>query len=151
MSTKDAELLSAIIKEEYRRLDDRKTESISISLLAEVVYSRIDPRTVSPPLVQTAAMLELKQLARGVCRERHQRAESDSESGNLFDFQLQPRYPAERDGEDAYVLRDFLTYEERVKNIQRLRHEAGAKLAHADALEAETDQLVRSGKLHAEA
>jgi hypothetical protein len=61
------------------------------------------------------------------------------------------RYPVERDGDDGFSLREFLTYEERLKNINRLRHEAFGKLAHADALEAETEELVRNGKLHAEA
>jgi hypothetical protein len=58
-------------------------------------------------------------------------------------FQLQPRYPAERQGEDTYVLRQSLTLDERRENIARLRREAGAKSAHADALEAETEQLMR--------
>jgi gamma-glutamylcyclotransferase (GGCT)/AIG2-like uncharacterized protein YtfP len=151
MSSQEAHQLSEIIKEEYRKLDDREREAIKIGTLAEIVYRRIDPRTISPLLVQAAALLELKQLARSVCRERQQHDENDAENGNLFDFQLQPRYPAERDGEDAYVLREFLTWEERKQNVTRLRHEGHAKLAHADALEAETDHLVREGKLQAKA
>lgn len=139
--------LTELIKEEYRKLDDQDVECISISVLADVVYARIDPRKISPMLVKMAAVLELRQIARGTCRERQARAETESESGSLFDFQLQPRYPAERQGEDVYVLREHLTYNERHRNIARLRREAAAKSAHADALEAETEQLIRQGKL----
>lgn len=73
-------------------------------------------------------------------------------------FQLLHRYPARRRAEDGqieqvYVLRSHLTIEERQKNIARLRREAAAKSgqeaaaksAHADALEKETELLIRAG------
>ena len=44
-----------------------------------------------------------------------------------------------------------MTYGERLENIFRLEREANSKQAHADALRAETEGLVRSGKLKIEA
>lgn len=49
------------------------------------------------------------------------------------------------------MLRGHLTLEERWLNIERLRHESIAKKQHADALEAETEELVRQGALIADA
>jgi hypothetical protein len=97
-----------LIREEYRKLDNDNVEWISTSMLADAVYARIDGKRAAPLLVKVAAILELKQLARAVCRDRQMKAETDAESQNLFDFQLQPRYPAEREGEDTYVLRAAL-------------------------------------------
>jgi hypothetical protein len=47
----------------------------------------------------------------------------------------------------VYVLRDHLSIPERRFNSTRLRSEAAAKIAHADALDAETDYLISTGKL----
>jgi hypothetical protein len=146
-----AEQLNSIIRRKYNALDDAGVIAISPADLAAAVFDDIDPKHSSPVLVQIAAVLELRQLARAVCRERQGEDERIAEQGNLFDFQLQPRYPAIRtiDGEreEVYVLRENLTLKERLRNIDRLRREAEAKMVHADALQAETDFLVRAGKL----
>jgi hypothetical protein len=55
------------------------------------------------------------------------------------------RYPAERDGEEAYVLRDHLTLAERRQNVERLRREG--KIGLAQALEHETNDLISRGAL----
>jgi hypothetical protein len=47
--------------------------------------------------------------------------------------------------EIAYVLRDHLTLKERIRNIERLRRRRSH--VHADALEAETFELMSSGQL----
>lgn len=147
-----AEQLNAIIRHKYQILDEAGTITISPSDLALEVYKEIDPSAQSPALVEFAALLELRQLARAVCRQRQADSERDAEQVGLFEFQLQDRYPAQRnlgDGhsEDVYVLRPYLTVEERWKNINRLNREARSKIAHADALKAETESLVRSGQL----
>ncbi len=99
--------------------------------------------------VRVAAILELRQMARAICRQRiaEEQEKAESHGDTLFEMQLQPRYPAERDGDEVYVLREKLTLDERQAIISRLRKEARAKLAHAEALEAETESLIRSGKL----
>jgi hypothetical protein len=144
---KPTEELTQLIRQQYNVLDQANIIAICPSDLAEAVFGIIDPRSLSPDLVRLAAVLELRQLSRAICRERHATQEHNAEQGSLFDMQLQPRYPAERDGDDAYVLRSYLTLDERMRNIERLRREANAKLAHADALQAETDDMVRRGLL----
>lgn len=141
------EVLMTAIRDRYNAFDAEGVEAIDTSLLAESVYETLDPESDSPLLVKFAAVLELKQLARSICRDRQSLAERDAEQDGLFEFQLQPRYPAARNGRDMYVLRHCLSVVERKKNIQRLRSEATAKNNHADALAAETDDLIRQGLL----
>jgi hypothetical protein len=139
--------LSSLIREKYNALDALGVVAICPAQLAADVMLDIDPDGDSPALVQTAAGLALRQLARAVCRSHQIEQEYLVEQASLFEFKLQPRYPAEREGDDAYVLRSHLTIDERRKNITRLRREAEAKTLHADALEAETQHLVATGEL----
>lgn len=60
---------------------------------------------------------------------------------------LQKRYPTLRDGDEVYVLRERMTHLERQENIKRLRAAGELKLAHAEALEKETEELLRSGAI----
>jgi hypothetical protein len=150
-----AEQLSSIIRSKHNALNDVGMIEISPADLAAEAYKEIDPQRIAPALVQIAAILELRQLARAICRQQQRDSERIAEQGNLFDSYLQPRYPAVRsigDGEteEVYVLRAHLTLEERQRNIERLRREAEAKTMHADALQAETDHLIRTGKLSME-
>jgi hypothetical protein len=88
----------------------------------------------------------LRQLARSICRKPGgQGDDADEVTQPLFEDQLQPRYPAIREGEEAYVLRANLTLAERRANSARLRLEAASKARHADALDAETEQLLADG------
>jgi hypothetical protein len=148
MNQSTTEVLNSLLRGEYNALDEAKVILISPVDLASRVYSNIDSKDVAPALVRLAAILELRQLARAVCRQRITLKEAEAEQNSLFDFKLQPRYPVKRDlEEEGYVLREYLTYDERRYNIERLRKEANAKLTHADALEAETEQLISLGKL----
>jgi hypothetical protein len=146
-----AEQLNSRIRLVYNALDDARVIAISPADLAEAVFKQIDPAKHSPVLVEIAAIPQLRQLARAICRKRQEESERSSEQVNLFDLQLQVRYPATRtingEADDVYVLREHLTVEERIRNSARLRREAEAKMVHADALDAETDHLVRTGKL----
>jgi hypothetical protein len=151
-----ADQLNSIIRSKHNTLNDTGVIEIAPADLAAEAYNEIDPKRIAPLLVQIAAILELRQLARAICRRQQQRdSERIDEQGNLFDSYLQPRYPATRspgDGEteEVYVLRAHLTLKERLCNIERPRREAKAKTTHADALQAETDHLIRIGKLPAE-
>jgi hypothetical protein len=63
-------------------------------------------------------------------------------------FSLQDWYPAlEESRPGEYVRREDMTYEQRAENIRRLRSTGRGYLAHADALEAETNVLISEGKL----
>ena len=139
--------LMLLIREEYNRQAETAEAVIIPAQLAAVVVRILDPRIVSPNGIRFAADCEIRELARKICRETFQEEEATSESGDLFEFRLQPRYPAERDGEDAYVPRNLLTVAERWTNIRRLENESMAKAAHAKALRAETEYLIGAGKL----
>lgn len=143
--------LSKVIQDCYDRMNEIPDSIIDPAALADDAIAVIDPEKKSPILAWWAAILELRQLSRQICAKRQRENEDDAEKnvsqGTFWDRDLQPRYPAERDGRDQYVPRHLLTYEERLKNINRLRSEAFAKNAHADALQAETDKLVSIGKL----
>lgn len=137
--------LNQLLRDQYSRLDNQHMIEIAPDDLASRVYKRIDSSQRAPSLVRYAAFLELKQLARAICRARAAGDESDTEQTEIFALQL--RYPAERDGRDVYVLRQELKYSERRKNEARLEAEGAAKIQHARMLRAETDELVRQGIL----
>jgi hypothetical protein len=144
------EQLTEILKAEYNRLDDQQVEEISPAELAQFTYQIIDPKKISPDLVTAAAILALRQMARAICRARNREEQErveDPEQETLFELELQPRYPATRHEDEVYVSRERLTFEERQIIIAKLRAEGKAKLKHAAALEAETDKLIRAGKL----
>lgn len=139
-----AEQVLEAMRREYALLDDAGTEAIAPEMVADRVYKTLDPSTVSPTLVRYVAVLELRQLARAICRRKTDDGADDGSPHSLFP-ELQRRYPAERNGVATYVLREKLTLAERRRNVATLRAESAAKAAHADSLEAETDELLSSG------
>lgn len=141
------ERLNEILREKYDELHGAGDVEISPAKLATFAYLIIDPEHVAPMLVEGAAILELRQLARSICATRDRDQANETEQMSMFDMQLQPRYPARRGEEDVYVLRSCLTEEERRHNSARLRKESEAKNRHADALDAETDDLLMRGVL----
>jgi len=139
------EKIQELIRKEYEKLDEVGEIEISPAMLANTVYGMMDSEKRYPMFVQWACISELRQMARGICRQHHIEQEENIEQEGLFKGMLQERYPAERKGEDVYVMRAFLTLEERKLNIERLRSEGKAKIKHSDALQAETDHLVSVG------
>lgn len=131
--------LNDMLVEEYALYET--DQPVDTSDLARAVLKRIDPMSISPELVDHAAFLELKQLARAICRRRQQDLEDQSlaKSGTLFDFKLQDRYPQAHDGEDAdvYLPLSLMREADFHFNSQRLRREASGKIRHADALDNE--------------
>jgi len=119
---------------------------ISPMAVEQRVIKCLDPDIVAPLLVNHLARLQLRQLCRQLLITRSQEHDAKATqqaqlSASIFDVQLQPYYPAKREGEEVYVRRDHLTLAERRYNEARLRAEARAKNIHADALRAETDSL----------
>lgn len=84
-------------------------------------------------------------MARAICRKRIEEDEAPSRQGQLFSGQLQPRYPARRNSQGMYVLRQHLSLDERQHNIARLRSVVDAVGRHADAMQSETDALIAQG------
>lgn len=151
MNDSQSEQVMQIIREEYARIDDAGEISIKPALVAARARERIDPDATAPTLISYCAVLEMRQMARSVCR---QRSPTDDvtiarSQGELFDGQLQRRYPAEREGEEVYVLREYLTLMERRVIERRMRAAAISLGRHCDAFAAETDALEAQGALAA--
>jgi hypothetical protein len=102
--------------------------------------------------IQYASLEHFKQMSREFLRRRKtpdgeeneaHAAQGDLDLGARFSGKLQDRYPIPRQNgeEPAYKRRFDLTPEERRWNVRQLRRSAGARMEHADALEAE-GQLV---------
>ena len=128
------------LRQRYQALHEDNIIAISPAFLAKTCYENdIDPVGLAPPAARGCAEIALRQMARSVCRQHFKEQGRDTEQSELFGGNLQPRYPAHRHGEEVYVQRKHLTEDEYDYNIQRLRSEGGAKLFHADALEAEKE------------
>lgn len=128
-----AEIVARII--DIRRAQVR----INPSWIATEALKEIDPAAQSVRLVRQGCHLQLRQIARAQCR--HLFEDSDDITQPRFtEFEdLQWRYPTVRSktqDEPEYVLRDQMTAADIRYNVARLRQEANAKQAHADALEA---------------
>lgn len=133
--TEETELHQILTRLYEQRGQER---AISPAWLATEAMIELDPERVSPHRVYIAAHLELRQLARGICRKRSEPESEATEQHEMFPF-LQRRYPEARSAnteEPQYVLLEHLTADDVKFNVQRLRSEASTKLAHADALEA---------------
>lgn len=118
---------------------ERRATAVRVSpnWLATEAMASLDPRKTAPELVYLAAHLQLRQLARTICRGKFEDDGEDQEANDLFP-DLQTRYPAarSRDTDPEYVLLDHLAEADVRFNIDRLRKESAKKMRHADALEA---------------
>jgi hypothetical protein len=71
--------LTQRLRKAFNVLDRSGAVEISPSSLASTVLQELDPRNLSPELVRTATLLELRQLARAFCRKRQSESESSAE------------------------------------------------------------------------
>jgi len=114
---------------------------VSPTSLALILQARYSGGASLAPEIAHASLEGLKQIARGVLSGRYsaESDESEAHQGVLFSGHLQTRYPIPRKAgsEPMYKLRSALTDDERRWNVETLRKSAKARLAHADALEAE--------------
>lgn len=131
----DEHRLRSLLCEIYEKRSDEVR--VSPAWLATEALAELDGDRQAPSLVYLAAHLQLRQIARSICRNRFEDDGEEAEQSDLFP-NLQRRYPAAHaaDTEPEYVLLDHLTDEDVAFNVRRLRAEADAKLHHADALEA---------------
>lgn len=123
-----------------RIIDIRRGQlRINPSWIATEALREIDPAAQSIELVRIGCHLHLRQIARAQCRKLFEDSEDDDEPRFSGFEGLQWRYPTMRSkgaDEPEYVLRDHMSDDDVSYNVSRLRSEARAKLAHADALEA---------------
>lgn len=134
-------------------------ESISTAMM-RFIEARADCAIISPAAVASATLQEFnadtlephieyatlehfKHMARRVLARRFDDDGEDNTAyagqGELFSGHLQERYPVPRKkGEEPqYKRRELLTPDERLWNVKSIRKSGEARLAHADALEAE--------------
>lgn len=115
---------------------------ISPELLAHCAIKKLDPKGNAPQLVEWAANLELRQMARALLRKTYDSLAPKPDIGQEDMFEgLQEKYPCKRRGEIVYVDRMRLSLDEREFNISRLKKEGQSKLEHASALQTETEDL----------
>ncbi len=119
---------------------------VSPTILARKAMAVCDPDTESPEIVRFAAELHFRQMARGLLRTAYE--ETNDQQSEMFD-KLQDRYPGTGDNAGVYVPLNQMTSEDFEHNIHRLRAEAAAKNAHADALRAKYAELKESGHFEA--
>jgi hypothetical protein len=135
-----------ILREEYARLDDAGDVEIKPALLAANTQQRLDPNGLAPTLISYCAVLEMRQMARSICRQKSPTEDvSIGSQSELFDGQLQRRYPASRNGDEVYVLREHLTLPERRSIEARMSAAARSLARHTDAFRAETETLLATG------
>lgn len=136
--------IAAEIERQYDQLRDAAV--VMPSALAHRAFETFRSGSEDPH-IQYASLEHLKQMAREFLRKRKNPDADESEAyqaqeslfGVSFSGKLQDRYPIPRQNgeEPAYKLRHLLSPEEAAWNVAMLRKSAGARLEHADALEAE--------------
>lgn len=133
--TKLIELVARVV--ELRRTQVR----ISPSWVATEAMLLLDPDKQTQrdrPLIYLASHLQLRQIARELCRKSYAGDEDSKRQHELFP-DLQWRYPSARSKnleEPEYVRLEHLEQTDVDYNVARLRKEGQAKLKHADSLEA---------------
>lgn len=130
--------LSVVLQKVYERRSDELR--ISPAWLATETMAELDPDKRAPEMVYHAAHLQLRQLAREICRGKwdiNLEDENGPEQHQLFP-DLQKRYPVAHglNVEPEYVLLEDLEEADVRFNVQRMRRTSGKLQKHADALEA---------------
>lgn len=139
---KDSDKLCELVS---KCLENTSSElGVSATYLAACAIKEIDPDNKSPHLVQWGCVLQLRQFARQILRKEYEpENEGISSQQEMFE-QLQERYPVNR-GEKEYMPRIKMTLEERRETADRFRRISESYAAHANALDAETDELQSQG------
>jgi hypothetical protein len=109
--------------------------------IATEVMLELDPDRVSPHLVYVGCVYQLRQIARGILRDRFDPSDKPSQDDvpDLFP-ELQPRYPEAphenaRNEDPVYVRLEYLRAADVAFNVERMRRSARTLLKHADKLE----------------
>jgi hypothetical protein len=129
--------LKDALRKEIETLVDIGEIEIKPTLIAQRTISVLDPDEISLPVILWGCNLEIRQLARQELRAFVEKREEQFEKQeDMFGHALSDRYPVDRNGEPTYIPREYMTFDEAMHNVARLRNEAEAKMKHADNLEA---------------
>lgn len=122
---------------------------VSASYLASQAITKLDPEQKAPYVVQWGCVLQLRQIARGILRKEYEPVNDAGEPQAEMFEKLQQRYPVARGEEEKkegeYMPRLLLTLEERQMISEKLRKASKALAIHANALDAETAELIAQG------
>ncbi len=118
---------------------------VSAEVLADIVIKKIDPSEDAPILVRFGCVMELRQMSRSLLR-REYKSDTESQQGELFEG-LQDRYPGAGNRSGTYLPRSMMSISDYEMNIKRLRKEGAAKIAHADALNAEMIERINNNEI----
>jgi hypothetical protein len=124
------------------KIIDQRRDAVRINptWIATEALKILDPDRTSIPLVFLGCHLQLRQIARGICRSlfEPEDEQQDTVARDTLFPELQWRYPEphRKDEEPSYVLREEMSASVVSFNVERLRTEGMAKLRHADALAA---------------
>lgn len=136
--------LHEAITTEMQRYIDARSDCAILSPAAIAAHSyEVFAQSSVDEHIQYGCLEHFKAMARKVLAHRFADDGEDNAAyanqGELFSGHLQDRYPLPRKAgtDPTYKLRHLLTAEERAWNVTLLRKSADARLAHADALEAE--------------
>ena len=122
--------------------DRRDCAVISPAALASATLQSFAPDGLEAH-IEYASLEHFKAMARKALARRFDDEGEDNSAyaaqGEMFSGHLQERYPVPRTKgtEPQYKLRSMLSADERRWNVNSLRKSVDARLAHADALEAE--------------
>lgn len=117
--------------------DRRSSIVIHPTWVATEAMLTLDPEHLAPELVRLGCHLQLRQIARELCRRKFEDAVGGESAQHEMFPELQVRYPTARSArreQPEYVLLEYMTEADVVYNVGRLRLEANAKNRHADAL-----------------
>jgi hypothetical protein len=145
MNDHQTEQIMQLLRAEYDKLDSSGEIEIEPAMLASKALAALDPESNSPVLVRWAAVMQMRQFSRTLCRQTTSGGAEDLQQDQLFGGRLQRRYPTVRGGRELYVTRENLTLGERRAITHRLSSEGSSKIAHADAFERETSRLLAAG------
>lgn len=137
------EQVMQVLREQYEIFDKRNEVEIGPAMLADAVMRQIDPNHSTPVLPSYLSRMRVREMARTFLRTNYEKPEALNHE--MFNG-LQRRYPARRNSEHMYVLRESLTLGERLQNIARLRKVSVTAGEHAAALSAETEEMRKAGR-----
>lgn len=141
------EMLMQELRKQYETAWSSGAPWIDPAYLADSALLSMDPTKDSPILVSWGCTLELRQLARQLCRRGARSMERQAEEGqpDMFSDLLQDMYPCARNGREVYVRRAAMTRDDYEINVARLSTEAVSKQRHSDALRAEMEMREARG------
>ncbi len=139
--TKKHDFLTRLLQ---RLVDQYNPEArMEAKQLAEIAYTELDPHTETPLIFQPLVIIDLTRRFGALLVHNFDIEKRLDSSGQVEMFEkLQSHYPVK----GVYIPRGQLSIEERRRISNRYRGQADEFIKHANALDAETDLLLRDNE-----